>query len=408
MLHVLQDLFQTQRKYHPIEVELLAITWGCEKMNLYLHGVLNFLVTYHKPLIPILQSKLLGDMSPRIQSMRMTLMKYSFEAKHCPGKDLVDVDTFSRVPTQLPKEEELYAERGVECHVMAILQQMPVSDSQLEEIRSKSCEADTLIELTKIISSGWPVEKKDCSESVRPYWDSRTDLTTVSGLVLRGAQIFIPKSMRKDKLERIHEGNLGIVKCKRRARKGCYWPNMNTHIEDMVKRCEIFRKEQPSKEVDKLQPHEIPVNPWQKIGTDLFQYAGRNYLIVTDYYSYWPEVFELNPANASGVIKTTKEAFSRHGIPETVISDNGSQYSSMRYKHFAREWQFSHKTSSSRYPQSNGLAKSSVKVVKQLLKKCKGSKQDIRKGLLILRNTTLACGKSLVELLMGRRHREHA
>ena len=156
-----------------------------------------------------------------------------------------------------------------------------------------------------------------------------------------------------------------------------------------------------------MQPHEIPVNPWQKIGTDLFQYAGRSYLIVTEYYSYWPEVFELNPANASSVVRATKEAFSRHGIPEIVISDNGSQYSSNQYKHFEREWQFSHKTSSPKYPQSNGLAESSVTVVKQLLKKCKGSKQDIRKGLLILRNTLLACGKSPAELLMGRRLRDN-
>ena len=121
---------------------------------------------------------------------------------------------------------------------------------------------------------------------------------------------------------------------------------MNTHIEDMVKGCEICGKEQPSKEVEELQPHEIPVNPWQKIGTDLFQYAGRNYLVVTDYYSYWQDVFELNPANASNVVKATKEAFSRHGIRETVTSDNGSQYSSKQYKHFAREWQFSNKLQS--------------------------------------------------------------
>ena len=65
-------------------------------MNLYPHGLPNFLiVTDHKSLIPILQLKLLGDMSPRIQGMRMRLMKYSFEAKHCPGKDLADVDAFS-------------------------------------------------------------------------------------------------------------------------------------------------------------------------------------------------------------------------------------------------------------------------------------------------------------------------
>ena len=207
-------------------------------------------------------------------------------------------------------------------------------------------------------------------------------------------------------VERIHEGHLGIVKCKRRASNNCYCPNMSTHIEDMVKGCEIYRREQPSKKEEELQDHEILVNPWQKMGTDLFQYAGRNSLIMTYYCSYWPEVFELNPANASSV-KARKQAFSRHGIPETVISDNGSQYSSKQYKKFAREWQFSHKASSPRYPQSNGLAESSVKVVKQLLKKCKGSKQSIRKGLLILCNTPLACGKSPAELLMGRRLRDN-
>ena len=73
----LRFLSDTEKNYHPIEVEMLAITWGCDKMNLYLHGLLDFLiVTDHKPLIPILQSKLLGDMSPRIPSMRMRLMKY--------------------------------------------------------------------------------------------------------------------------------------------------------------------------------------------------------------------------------------------------------------------------------------------------------------------------------------------
>ena len=45
--------------------------------------------------------------------------------------------------------------------------------------------------------------------------------------------------------------------------------------------------------------------------------------------------------------------------------------------------------------------------MKQLLKKCKGSKQDIRKGLLILRNTPLACGKSPAELLIGRGLRDN-
>ena len=69
------------------------------------------------------------------------------------------------------------------------------------------------------------------------------------------------------------------------------------------------------------------------------------------------------------IVKATKEAFSRHGISETLTFDNGAQYSSKQCKQFAQEWQFLHKTSSLRYPQSSGLAETSVKVVKLLLKK---------------------------------------
>ena len=42
-----------------------------------------------------------------------------------------------------------------------------------------------------------------------------------------------------------------------------------------------------------------------------------------------------------------------------------------------------------------------------MLKKCKGSKQDILKGLLVIRNTPLSCGKSPAELLLGRKLRDN-
>ena len=255
--------------------------------------------------------------------------------------------------------------------------------------------------------NGWPDERKGCSDAVKPYWEHRGDITTVNGLILRGSQIVIPNTMRRSMLEKLHEGHLGIVKCKRRARNSCFWPNMNHHIENMIKGCHECSKYQPSKETETLQPHEVPVKPWQKIGTDLMRQGGKDYLIVTDYYSYYPEVYELKRTNALNVIHATKEAFSRHGIPEVVISDNGSQYTSKNYRSFARDWQFKQRTSSPRYAKSNGLAESSVKVVKNLIKKCKGSRQDILKGLLILRNTPLGCGKSPAELLMGRKLRDN-
>ena len=124
---------------------------------------------------------------------------------------------------------------------------------------------------------------------------------------------------------------------------------------------------------------------------------------MTDYYSYYPAVYDLKRTNTLNVIHTTKAAFSRHGIPEIVVSDNGSQYTSKYYQPFARDWQFQHRTSSPRYARFNGLAESSVKVLKNLIKKCKSSTLDILKGLLIHRSTPLGYGKSLTEFIMGRK-----
>ena len=55
------------------------------------------------------------------------------------------------------------------------------------------------------------------------------------------------------------------------------------------------------------------------------------------------------------VINHTKSISAHHGIPETVISDNGPQFISDEYGKFAKSWGFDHDFSSPEYPQSNGM-----------------------------------------------------
>ena len=59
-----------------------------------------------------------------------------------------------------------------------------------------------------------------------------------------------------------------------------------------------------------------------------------------------------------------KMMFSRLGIPEVVRSDNGTQYSSRRFKRFAESWRFQHVISSPDYPRSSGMAERYVQVIK--------------------------------------------
>lgn len=73
-------------------------------------------------------------------------------------------------------------------------------------------------------------------------------------------------------------------------------------------------------------PSEFPDRPWQKIATDLFHLEGKNYLLVMDYYSQYPECALLSSLRENEIIKHLKSIFARHGTPEIVYSDNGTHF----------------------------------------------------------------------------------
>ena len=147
---------------------------------------------------------------------------------------------------------------------------------------------------------------------------------------------------------------------------------------------------------------DLPKYPWQVVGTDLFKLNKRNYLLVVDYFSRYPEVIQVTSTTSPTIISALKSVFSRHGIPEIVRSDNGPQYSSTEFLSFASSYGFQHCTSSPRFPQSNGQAERSVQTVKNLLKKS----HDLYTSLLSYRATPLSwCDRSPAELSMGRRLR---
>ena len=57
-----------------------------------------------------------------------------------------------------------------------------------------------------------------------------------------GSRMVIPTSLRKDMLERIHEGHLGAEKQKRLARDVMFWPSMNKDIDELAKGCGVCQK----------------------------------------------------------------------------------------------------------------------------------------------------------------------
>jgi len=89
----------------------------------------------------------------------------------------------------------------------------------------------------------------------------------------------------------------------------------------------------------------------------------------TTYYSSYVKIAKLNIVASLDVINHLKSIFARHGIPETVVLDNGSQYAAQEFVKFAENQGFAYVTISPRYTQSNGKAEQAAQTVTNLLKK---------------------------------------
>lgn len=177
---------------------------------------------------------------------------------------------------------------------------------------------------------------------------------------------------------------------------------MTKCIETMIAQC-VECQINANRTSEPLRPTATPERPWQMVGSDLLQYQGQTYLIVVDYYSRYPELALLGKSDFSSqrVISIMKSMFSRHGIPELVISDNGPQYASQEFSGFAQEYGFKHVTSSPHYPRANGAAERAVQTIKSMLKK----EKDPYLALLAYRSSPQFGCYSPAELLMGRRLR---
>ena len=79
-------------------------------------------------------------------------------------------------------------------------------------------------------------------------------------------------------------------------------------------------------------PHAIPEHPWQTVGADYFTYGGKDYLLIVDYYSKYPELVEVSGKTSEHLIIVMKSVFARHGIPQQVVADN-MPFNSTAFQH---------------------------------------------------------------------------
>lgn len=79
--------------------------------------------------------------------------------------------------------------------------------SNVEHIKQEMDIDEICLKIKDYIQDGWPKQQKFVDKDVVPYYKIKEELTIVDDLILKGNQILIPKSMRRQMLEKLHEGH---------------------------------------------------------------------------------------------------------------------------------------------------------------------------------------------------------
>ena len=196
-------------------------------------------------------------------------------------------------------------------------------------------------------------------------------------MVFWGARVEIPPKGRDTLLNELHDTHPGIVKMKAVAKSYLWWPGLDTEIEMRVKGCnicQIYNKQPP---VSPLHPWEWPGHTWHRIHIDYAgPFEGRMILIIVDAHSKYIDAHVVSSATTSVTITKLRHTFAVLGLPITIVSDNGSCFTSNEFEQFCKANCIKHVKCSPYHPFSNGLAERAVQTVKAGLKKTTGNLED--------------------------------
>lgn len=354
-----RSLTSSEQAYSQIEKEFLAIIFACKKIHYYAYGRTVKVVSDHKPLLSIMKKEIHKVPSAKLQRIRLKLLNYDIVLEFAPGTSIHIADYLSRYfrDTDEPEEDKTITEAVLTINV---------SDDRKVEFQTETDKDSVLRKIKMFCRNGWPNQKGKCDEDAKFFYRLRDELMVEDDIIFYKDRIVVPASMKTKILGQLHESHLGIVKTKKRAKELLYWPGMYDDIENIVSKCFTCQSNRGENQKEPLIAHEIPCRPFEKLGCDIMEFKGKNYLVIVDYYSKWIELKQLRGKRAQDVNLCWLEAFTTFGIPKIIIADN-MPFDSYECRKFAEQFDFFIETSSPHYPKSNGLAERAVQICKNKL-----------------------------------------
>uniref|UniRef100_A0A8C5PED6 Gypsy retrotransposon integrase-like protein 1 n=1 Tax=Leptobrachium leishanense TaxID=445787 RepID=A0A8C5PED6_9ANUR len=341
-----KTLTPAERNYDVGERELLAIKLSLEEWRHLLEGAHHPVVvlTDHRNLEYLQQARRL---KPRQARWALFFSRFHMIITYRPGSKNGKADALSRAQEDPPEVNN-------------------------DPILPRTCFAITRLSLWDTIKQHTnTLEQKDLSLSLRQQ----------DGFLLHQQKIYVPAAALLSVLQYCHDsllgGHGGISKTTDLISRSFWWPRMAKDIKSYVTNCPVcIRVKVPRRRPQGLlQPLPVPQAPWVDISMDFIvelpTSAGYDtIMVVVDRFSKMAHFIPHKgiPTAAQTASLFVKEIFRLHGLPSTIISDRGTQFTSKFWKAFCKNLHIQQNLSTAYHPQTNGQTERTNGTLEQYLR----------------------------------------
>lgn len=194
-------------------------------------------------------------------------------------------------------------------------------------------------------------------------------------------RIVVPESYRNEILRVGHtiplSGHMGRNKTVERISAHFFWPGLHFDVRKYCAtcpQCQVVARKLKSSRAP-LKPVEIVTEPFKKIAIDIVgelprTTTGYKYILtIVDYATRYPEAIPLRSTNSKTIADALIQYFSRVGIPDEIVSDQGSNFMSKLMAQLYDQLGITKIKTSVYHPEANGLVERFNGTLKGMLKK---------------------------------------
>ena len=366
-----------ERLWPPFDRELLAAFKSIRHFRHLVEGRAFTLYTDHQSLIPALAKK--SEPHTARQTYQLScIAEFTTDIQYLRGKANVVADALSR-PNGEPDEEHAFI-TSINC-IRATSGLPPIQNATTSDPANRPASDDKIDELSTAINSITSLGI-DFSQMARdqPLDADFRQLSSNpnSGLTLRKIPIgdfnlyvdisngparpFVPFAWRRKIFDTIHGlGHPGIERTRQMIRDKFVWPSLRADVSGWARNCVHCQKAKVGRNtIPPIREFAVPNRRFAHIHADIVmmpESEGYKYLLtIIDRFTRWPAAIPLKDISTETVINALAHGWiSSFGIPDTITTDRGGQFTSTVWTQLLENWGIRHSMTTAYHPEANGL-----------------------------------------------------